>query len=336
MAFTSIVIVIVVIYVFGYAGMIIYDLFLRKDPVEFMPKPKEVEIDISDEAGQFKPITVELDKQQTQPAETEKSVAHTDEEATDRKDVPDMGQNNQAVNAAVSLPSSKPRSEVEQNSRQQDHGPADDIEPRVTDAETKKRINELVRIRRQEILSEKVSAATDTMDKDRPKADAAPNNAEDNDGKNNEKIDEYAFGKPTDPEICIVEPGQSSSPEVSDAISQMFSTAPTPSSKPPKVSKSPKPSKPPKQPDHHNDAYFNLKVAIDRAKQQTKLQGARTAEQVSEEAKCAFIDETLMLLKQIDSDWEIIEQSRVIDEDDQQAIDKATKESREAPPQFNI
>ena len=51
MAFTSIVIVIVVIYVFGYAGMIVYDLFLKKEPVEFMPKPKDVDIDISDEAG---------------------------------------------------------------------------------------------------------------------------------------------------------------------------------------------------------------------------------------------------------------------------------------------
>ena len=62
--FTSIVIVIVVIYVFGYAGMIIYDLFLKKEPVEFMPKPKDVDIDISDEAGQFKP---------------NKQVAHTHE-----------------------------------------------------------------------------------------------------------------------------------------------------------------------------------------------------------------------------------------------------------------
>ena len=115
----------------------------------------------------------------------------------------------------------------------------------------------------------------------------------------------------------------------------MSSTTSTPS-RAPKVNKSPKPFKPPKQPEHHNDAYFDLKVAIDRAKQQTKLQGAQTAEQVSEEAKCAFIDETLMVLKLIDSDWEIIEQSRVIDEDDQQAIGKAAKESREAPPQFNI
>ena len=335
MAFTSIVIVIVVIYVFGYAGMIIYDLFLKKEPVEFMSKPKDVEIDISDEAGQFKPITVELDKQQTQPAETEKSVAHTDEEETDRKDVPDMGQNNQAVNAAVSSPSSQPKIKEEQNAKQPEHGPTDDIEPRVTDAETKKRINELVRIRRQEILSEHVSAATDAKEKDNPKADAGNNSAKENDDGGKEKVEKEPSSLSTDPKVSIVEPGQSSSPDVADAIGQMSSTTLTPS-RPPKVNKSPKPFKPPKQPEHHNDAYFDLKVAIDRAKQHTKLQGARTAEQVSEEAKCAFIDETLMVLKQIDSDWEIIEQSRVIDEDDQQAIEKAAKESREAPPQFNI
>lgn len=67
MAFTSIVIVIVFVYVFGYAGMIIFDLFFKKDPVEFMPKPKDVDIDISDEAGQFKPIAVGNDEPKTQP-----------------------------------------------------------------------------------------------------------------------------------------------------------------------------------------------------------------------------------------------------------------------------
>ena len=77
MAFTSIVIVIVVIYVFGYAGMIVYDLFLKKEPVEFMPKPKDVDIDISDEAGQFKPIAVGNTEPQkhvaTQSSATDKS-----------------------------------------------------------------------------------------------------------------------------------------------------------------------------------------------------------------------------------------------------------------------
>lgn len=76
MAFTSIVIVIVVLYVLGYAGMIVFDLFIKKDPVEFMPKPKDVDIDISDEAGQFKPIAVgktELQQPAAQSSATHKS-----------------------------------------------------------------------------------------------------------------------------------------------------------------------------------------------------------------------------------------------------------------------
>lgn len=78
--FTSIVIVIVVIYVFGYAGMIIYDLFLKKEPVEFMPKPKDVDIDISDEAGQFKPITVGKDEYRHQPAAIQHSTDYKPDE----------------------------------------------------------------------------------------------------------------------------------------------------------------------------------------------------------------------------------------------------------------
>ena len=78
--FTSIVIVIVVIYVFGYAGMIIYDLFLKKEPVEFMPKPKDVEIDISDEAGQFKPIAVEKSEPKQPSVTAQSTSSHTPEE----------------------------------------------------------------------------------------------------------------------------------------------------------------------------------------------------------------------------------------------------------------
>ena len=68
-------------YVFYYTGMFIYDLFIKKDPAEFMPKPKDVEIDISDEAGQFKPISVEKSepKQQTAAA-LNSSVPKSDEE----------------------------------------------------------------------------------------------------------------------------------------------------------------------------------------------------------------------------------------------------------------
>lgn len=80
MAFTSIVIIVVVLYVLGYTGMIIHDLFIKKDPAEFMPKPKDVEIDISDEAGQFKPITVEKSEPSQQSATAKSTSSHTPEE----------------------------------------------------------------------------------------------------------------------------------------------------------------------------------------------------------------------------------------------------------------
>lgn len=80
MAFTSIVIIVGAPYVFYYTGMFIYDLFIKKDPAEFMPKPKDVDIDISDEAGQFKPITVEKSEPK-RPSVTAQSISsHTPEE----------------------------------------------------------------------------------------------------------------------------------------------------------------------------------------------------------------------------------------------------------------
>lgn len=88
MAFTSIVIGVIVVYVLVYAGMIVYDLFLKKEPVEFMPKPKDVDIDISDEAGQFKPIAVENTEPQ-QPSALN-SVSHkSDDEVVTARPIPD-------------------------------------------------------------------------------------------------------------------------------------------------------------------------------------------------------------------------------------------------------
>ena len=60
--------------------MIIHDLFIKKDPMEFMPKPKDVEIDISDEAGQFKPIVVEKSEPKQPSVTAQSTSSHTPEE----------------------------------------------------------------------------------------------------------------------------------------------------------------------------------------------------------------------------------------------------------------
>ena len=363
MAFTSIVIVIVVLYVFGYVGMIVFDLFIKKDPVEFMPKPKDVDIDISDEAGQFKPIVVGKTEPQ-QPA-VQSSAAHkSDDEVVTAHRIPDeeSGETSEKEKAAIasaersaaqaSPPPPLSTTSFEVDSDKSKEKPSDDIGPRPTDEETQKRINELVKLRRGEILSEEMSALSkerENMGSKEKGSEASTSKEEDKDASEDSvsevKDNPSEDVEPTTPDVRLVGPEHTVSPKVSDTAGKEAFKEKTPSESNSKDgttrrtahARKPRPPKPQKQPEFHSDARFDiLKVMIDVSKQQTKLQGARTAEQVSEEAKRASVDEAFMVLKQIDSDWEKLEDSRIIDEDNQLAIDKASKENREAPPQFNV
>ena len=324
--FTSIVIVIVVIYVFGYAGMIIYDLFLKKEPVEFMPKPKDVEIDISDEAGQFKPIAVEKSEPKQPSVTAQSTSSHTPEEIVTAQPIADgesSGKDNGEQSAPPPPPSATPFGSDDAKSEGKT---SEDFGPRPTDAETQKRINELVKLRRGEMLTDEMTASMD----DSP---SAPENT-----------------KVKDPEssaqnVRIIGPEHTVSPDVSDAVGKESSKEKTPSGAnfkeatppTPVPTKKARPPKPPKQPEFHSDAYFDiLKVQIDDTKQHTKLQGAQTAEQVSKEAKRVSPDDAQMALRQITSLWEKKESERVPDEDERQAIEKSERSNREAPPQFNI
>ena len=329
--------------------MIIFDLFFKKDPVEFMPKPKDVDIDISDEAGQFKPIAVGNDEPKTQPVmngmpkvtrtgetdtdshsiteEKMKTIANASKSAKDGSEM--MG------NIEVSsMPSPTTPSETilgsESKASPSDRKPNDDIEPRPTDAETQKRIRELVRIKRQEILAEEMAVASAAQDEqNRKKSETVEYTAEEKKGKDSEDLKSEVSKdttdvKPSDPDVRIVESEQS--------LFKNFEP-----SKAAKPAKAPRHPKPPKQPEFRSDAYFDiLKVQIDDSKQQTKLQGAQTAEQVSKEAKQVSLDEAQMTLRQINNLWEKKESERVLDEDELQAIEKSERSNREAPPEFNI
>ena len=50
-----------VAYIFVYAGMIAYDLFISKEAVDLTPTMDEEEIDISEEAMMFSPVMIEKD-----------------------------------------------------------------------------------------------------------------------------------------------------------------------------------------------------------------------------------------------------------------------------------
>ena len=306
--------------------MIIYDLFLKKEPVEFMPKPKDVEIDISDEAGQFKPIAVEKSEPKQPSVTAQSTSSHTPEEIVTAHPIADgesSGKDNGEQSAPPPPPSATPFGSDDAKSEGKT---SEDFGPRPTDAETQKRINELVKLRRGEMLTDEMTASMD----DSP---SAPENT-----------------KVKDPEssaqnVRIIGPEHTVSPDVSDAVGKESSKEKTPSGAnfkeatppTPVPTKKARPPKPPKQPEFHSDAYFDiLKVQIDDTKQHTKLQGAQTAEQVSKEAKRVSPDDAQMALRQITSLWEKKESERVPDEDERQAIEKSERSNREAPPQFNI
>ena len=311
MAFTSIVIIVGAPYVFYYTGMFIYDLFIKKDPAEFMPKPKDVEIDISDEAGQFKPIAVEKSEpKQHTAAALNSSVPKSDEEIVTASPIADgepSGKDNGEQSAPPPPPSATPFGSADATS---DGKASEDLGPSPTDAETQKRINELVKLRRGEMLTDEMTS----LSKERKNMESK----EDGDEKSASKEDSLFASENTkeeeainsDPDVCIIGPEHTVSPDVSDAAGKEPSKEKTPSGSnfkeatppTPVPTKQARPPKPPKQPEFHSDAYFDiLKVQIDDTKQHTKLQGAQTAEQVSKEAKRLSPDDTQMAHRQISS-----------------------------------
>ena len=306
--------------------MIIHDLFIKKDPAEFMPKPKDVEIDISDEAGQFKPITVEKSEPKQPAAAQSSSVPKSDEEIVTAHPIADGESCGKAEGEQSDQPPSPSATPFGSADATSDVKASEDFCPRPTDAETQKRINELVKLRRGEMLTDEMTASKD----DSP---SAPENT---------KVKEPESSAQN---VRIIGPEHTVSPDVSDAVGKESSKEKTPSGAnskevtppTPAPAKKSRPPKPPKQPEFHSDAYFDiLKVQIDDTKQHTKLQGAQTAEQVSKEAKRVSPDDAQMALRQITSLWEKKESERVPDEDERQAIEKSERSNREAPPQFNI
>ena len=322
-------------YVFYYTGMFIYDLFIKKDPAEFMPKPKDVEIDISDEAGQFKPITVEKSEPKQPSVTAQSTSSHKPEEIVTANPIAD-GEPSGKDDGEQSAPPPPSATPFGSDDAKSEGKTSEDFGPRPTDAETQKRINELVKLRRGEMLTDEMTVSKD-----------------DSTSASGHKTVEVKE-RPTDGvelnelNVRIIGPEHTVSPDVSDAVGKEpskekapsganFKEATPPTSAPAKKSRPAKPPKPPKQPEFHSDAYFDiLKVQIDDTKQHTKLQGAQTAEQVSKEAKRVSPDDAQMALRQITSLWKKKESERVPDEDERQAIEKSERSNREAPPQFNI
>ena len=210
MAFTSIVIIVGVVFAFYYTGMFIHDLFIKKDPAEFMPKPKDVEIDISDEAGQFKPISVEKSesKQQTAAA-LNSSVPKSDEEIGTAPPIADGEQ------SAPPPPSATPFGSDDAKS---DGKTSEDFGPRPTDAETQKRINELVNLRRGEMLTDEMTSLSKERKNMELNEEGDDKSASEDDSPSAPENTKEEEAKNSAPDVCIIGPEHTVSPDVSDAV----------------------------------------------------------------------------------------------------------------------
>lgn len=67
MAFSTILTIVIIGYILIYIVMIAYDIFLKKEIVDLVPKYEDEDVDISDEAGSFKPILVEKEPKKDSP-----------------------------------------------------------------------------------------------------------------------------------------------------------------------------------------------------------------------------------------------------------------------------
>ncbi|EGN57487.1 hypothetical protein PRBRB14_21460 [Hallella multisaccharivorax DSM 17128] len=278
--FSTIVVVIVVLYILGYIGMITFDLFIKKDPTDLIPKPQDVEIDITDEAGQFKPILVEKDDK-TGPQTSLDEKAQTE-------DTDQQTQDAATVSTTSTVSEQKPEQEKVD-------------EPKRTDEETKRRISELVKLRRQEILAEEMG----------DQRVSAPVSQESN-PKDQDNTVLHGVEEPSTDQASVVPKDESPK----SPIGYYKPKAPT-------------------QPEHAPLKFFEFKVRIETTTQLTKPQGGLTAEQLSTEAKKLTTDEKMKLLKEINNYWELKENSRTLDEDERIAIEKAREARHEAHPTFS-
>ena len=289
-----------------YLAMIIHDIYFVKDAEELMPKPEEVEVDISDEAGQFQPILIDKDAapKTTKPMQ---EVKAEQPQQTNTADQPKEA--NGTDHPIVSAPKEKDKNEAENKEKNKDkkksiedhndkaQGPAvqsdNVLEPVVADKEARKRIQELVRIRRQQIHSEELAAAKEKS-KQQP-----------------EVVVETQEHKPKDAPTF-----NSASPVVYISADDEETPKTTSSSSKSKQIKKQRPI----------PAYFYYKTKV--VAQDTVYCGGQTAEKLSEEVKRVSADQVELITRMIDSEWEETDaEPRELDEDEKIAIEMAKQRS---------
>jgi hypothetical protein len=132
-----------------YVVMILRDIYFVKSPEDLISKPEETDVDISDEAGQFQPILIDKDA-------TAKNVRPVKEAQGDQSIV--------AAPEAKAKEAEDSKEPTDENGAEEDgvNGtpvPPDSVsEPLAGDEQARKRIQELVKIKRRQMQAEETAA----------------------------------------------------------------------------------------------------------------------------------------------------------------------------------
>ncbi len=374
MAFSTILIIVLVVYVFIYAGMIAYDLFIKKDPTDLVPKQEDEDVDISDEVGQFKPILIEKDDNNgsqkkvpvVKPISEDKDKDKTNDQQakdtpkdndTERKDSPPM-----VTTFDDDVANRKSLS---------------DTGPKEADSSRKKLIAELVALKRQELLAEQMQVEAEferakelqTEKEDVKEASIQPTKAHPKSETSKQESSKTVTQaqttetkeKPTSKETSKSTPTASPKPKSEESTVQESTASQPAQAQPkgtfertdtndkdtsrPKKEKAEQPrsriARPPEQmivkpekPRPEPVSYKFLSVDIDEDARPTRHCGAKKAETVQEEAKDLTLEEIRKRNEKFGNLLKLKKNVRQPDEDELEAIELAKKQNRPDPVSF--
>ena len=296
-----------------YLAMIIHDIYFVKDAEELMPKPEEVEVDISDEAGQFQPILIDKDAPPKTARPVQEVKAEQSQPMNKAEQPKETDTNDQPI---VSAPKKKGKEKAEDKEKSKDKEKSDEgdndktkvpaaqadnvSEPVVADEEARKRIQELVRIRRNQIHAEELAAARNKSEQQ--------------------------------PEVGVETPGQKDADTPASKSASVVYVSTDDDDTPKSTSSKSKQIK--KQ--RPIPAYFYYKTKV--VAQDTVYCGGQTAEKLSKEVKRVSADQVELVTRMIDSEWEETDaKPRELDEDEKIAIEMAKQRSpKHDVPTFNF
>lgn len=292
MAIGTIFLILLAIYIPGYACMIGYDLFIKKDPADLIPKQEDEDVDISDEAGKFQPITIERERKENvasgnraDPQSAEQAANKQKEEVKDGKPLPDGASPNYNPQAMVVDEEDEPHNRKSLSDTGKKKDEAASVE--LTDEE-KARLDKFKRIKQERLdkfnqeIKEK-SKMSETNQEAKSEKEVPPK------GQSEETRDS------DEPK------SRQADAETSNSDKDIESQSPARETKQRKHYESPK--KVMQMPEGHKAPVFEPTVRIADDAGQTKLAGAQTVEQLEEEVKDTLADDMAFAQKQLESLW---------------------------------